>query len=53
MSDLFRNQIVGFLIKRLISSPELKAHKVSLEDGHDPSSVPPSSGVHNFKDLLL
>ena len=35
------------------SSPEPKAHKVSLQDGHDPTSVRPSSVVHNFKDLLL
>ena len=39
----------------VFSSPEPKAHKVSLQDGHDPASVcrPSVVVVHNFKDLLL
>ena len=41
---------------RFSSSPEPKAHKVSLKDGHDPASVRRPSVVvvvHNFKDRLL
>ena len=39
----------GFeVIQLFISSPEPKAHKVSLKDRHAPASV-----VHNFIHLLL
>ena len=45
---------IRFVCSLSFSSPEPKAHKVSLLDAHAPSSVRrrPSS-VHNFKDLLL
>ena len=36
----------------LVSSPEPKANKVSLSDGHAPASLRPSSPVHNFKELI-
>ena len=31
--------------KKIFSSPEPKAHKVSLKDGHDPASVRPASTI--------